>query len=267
MRLSCALMVGLALLTSGCTTAPMVMGISGDDSVPLNTREEVHDALGKPAVEGKVDGNPFEEFVLKGGCDEIIWGFRVPAFQYLEEFHIRENEADIRLIVASDVNSIPTKGENLIVVAAINNVLHFRLFDDRGQVVMDTDETKLPERAKPIASLKKELAIAWPPHMITVREKDGLIAAVASAIGQIPLGSFELATATVKTFGLIRVVSVPHAKGDSSRHRVLRDQALRFEYDRYGKVTKVHLNGVFLFSPTIQPDASPASVNVEFGFW
>ncbi|HMB04541.1 MAG TPA: hypothetical protein VKP69_12480 [Isosphaeraceae bacterium] len=38
-----------------------------------------------------------------------------------------------------DVSGIPTEGKDLIIVTAVNNVLHFRIFDGDGKLVVDSD--------------------------------------------------------------------------------------------------------------------------------
>jgi hypothetical protein len=266
MRRSRALLVGFALLASGCSSVPTVMGISGIDQVPLGTREHIHEAFGTPIAVGTVDGARFEEFQIRYGCDAVVWGYRVPAFQPLEEFHIR-GWGDLRVIAVQDVSGIPTKGKNLIVVANINNVLHFRLFDEDGNTVVDTDEAKLPTQVGPIADLKKQLQNLWPDHLLTQEENCQIITSVASIVGHIPPGSFELGVATVKTFGLMQVVIVPSAEADPSRHRVLRGQTLRFDYDKSGNVTKVYLNGNYLLAPADRPDAMPKHGTFEVKLW
>ena len=63
---------------------------------------------------------------------------------------------DLRLMSPlNDVRSIPTEGKKLVLVAPVNNVLHFRIFDADGQVVVDTDETRLATQARPIADFKR----------------------------------------------------------------------------------------------------------------
>ena len=147
-------------------------------------------------------------------------------------------------------------------MANINNVLHFRLFDEDGNTVVDTDEAKLPTQVGPIADLKKQLQNLWPDHMLTQEENYQIITSVALIVGHIPLGSFELGVATVKTFGLMQVVIVPSAEEDPSRHRVLRGQMLRFDYDKSGNVTKVYLDGKFLLSPHPYPQTTPGTIPV-----
>jgi hypothetical protein len=92
---------------------------------------------------------------------------------------------DLRLMsTVNDVNGIPTEGKNLIIVAAVNRVLHFRIFDGDGKVVVDTDEKRLTEQARPIEDLRKQLESLWPPHVLTTSERGRLITAVTSIVGQ-----------------------------------------------------------------------------------
>ena len=45
-------------------------------------------------------------------------------------------------------------GKELTIIADVNNVLYFRVFDPAGMQIMDTDETKLPAKAADIAALQ-----------------------------------------------------------------------------------------------------------------
>ena len=93
-------------------------------------------------------------------------------------------DIDLRLMSSvSDASSIPTSGTNLVIVADVKGVLHFRSFDADGKVVVDTDETSLTTQAGPIADLKRQLESLWPPHELTRSEKDRVIAAVTSIVG------------------------------------------------------------------------------------
>ena len=91
---------------------------------------------------------------------------------------------DLRLMSSLyDVSGMPTEGKNLIVVVAVNNALHFRIFDGDGKVVVDTDEKKLTEQARQIEDLKKQLESLWPPHELTRSDKGWVITAVKSIVG------------------------------------------------------------------------------------
>ena len=83
----------------------------------------------------------------------------------------------------NDVSGIPTEGKNLIIVAAVNNVLHFRIFKGDGKVVVDTDEKTLTKKARQIEGLRKQLESLWSPHELTRRDKGRVTTAVTSIVG------------------------------------------------------------------------------------
>src|SRR5512135_2997693 len=90
---------------------------------------------------------------------------------------------DLRLMPSlNDVSGIPTEGKDLIVVAAVNNVLHFRIFDGEGDRVVDADENGLMDQVRQIEDLRRQLESLWPPHELTKSDKDRVIAAVASIV-------------------------------------------------------------------------------------
>jgi len=93
---------------------------------------------------------------------------------------------DLRLMSpVNDVKSIPTAGESLIVVAALDNVLHFRIFDGSGKMIVDTDEKKLTQGARLIDDLRKEVESLRAPHELTKGEQDRVIAVVTSIVGKV----------------------------------------------------------------------------------
>ena len=88
---------------------------------------------------------------------------------------------DLQLV--NDRTKFPTAPKDLIIVARENNVLHFLMFDANGKDVVNTDETRLPERARQIDDLRKELVPLWPPHQLVESEKSRLSTAVKSIVG------------------------------------------------------------------------------------
>ena len=65
---------------------------------------------------------------------------------------------DLRLMSElNDVSRIPTEGKNLVVVAAVDQVLHFRIFDGDGKMVVDMDQKRLTERVRPLEDLRNQL--------------------------------------------------------------------------------------------------------------
>ena len=94
-----------------------------------------------------------------------------------EGFHLRLMSS------LNDVSGIPTEGKDLIIVATVNKVLHFRIFDGDGKVVVDTEEQRLTEQAQQIGDLRKQLESLWPPHELTRSDKDQVTKAVTSIVG------------------------------------------------------------------------------------
>jgi WD40 repeat protein/quercetin dioxygenase-like cupin family protein len=94
---------------------------------------------------------------------------------------------DLRLLSSVDhVSGIPTEGKNLIIVATANHVLRFRIFDDDGTVVVDTDENRLTTQGLQIEDLRTQLESLWPPHELTSSDKHRVITAVTSIVGHAP---------------------------------------------------------------------------------
>ena len=94
---------------------------------------------------------------------------------------------DLRLISSvTGATDIPKSGKRLIVVAVVDHLVHFRIFNGDGKAVVDMDETRLRERTPQIEILKKRLESLWPPHELTRGEKDEVITAVASVVDRSP---------------------------------------------------------------------------------
>ena len=87
----------------------------------------------------------------------------------------------------TDVSTIPIEGKHLIVVAKVNDVLNFRIFDGEGKAVVNTHENRLADRAEQIEDLRKQLAGLWPPHELTGGEKGLVNGAVASIVAHTQL--------------------------------------------------------------------------------
>jgi ABC-type polysaccharide/polyol phosphate export permease len=91
---------------------------------------------------------------------------------------------DLRLMSsANGEGDIPRVGKRLIVVAVIDQVLHFRIIDGAGKIVVDTDAKRLTEQARPIEGLSEQLESVQPPHQLSEREKAQLIKSVTSVVG------------------------------------------------------------------------------------
>ena len=100
--------------------------------------------------------------------------------------------SDLRLISSvKNAGDIPTEEKHLVIVAEVDNVLHFRIFDGDGKVVVDTREKGLTEEEEQIEKLRKQLGSLWPPHEVTASEKEGVITSVTSIVGHTLLPSLR----------------------------------------------------------------------------
>jgi multidrug efflux pump subunit AcrB len=90
---------------------------------------------------------------------------------------------DVRLMPSlTDKSQMPTKGKDVIIVAEVDNVLHFRTFDIEGNLIVDTDERSLAAQATRIEDLRRQLVGLWPPHELVGTEKVRLSNAVTSIV-------------------------------------------------------------------------------------
>jgi PhoPQ-activated pathogenicity-related protein len=85
-----------------------------------------------------------------------------------------------------DESEMPATGKDLIIVAAIDNVLHFRMFDEDGKRVVDTDERKLTTQSRKIAELRTRLVSLGPARPLTESEKSQITTAVTAILDRSP---------------------------------------------------------------------------------
>jgi hypothetical protein len=91
---------------------------------------------------------------------------------------------DLRLMPSvKDADVIPAAGKDLIIVAAVNRTLHFRIFDADGKLVVDVDETRLKGQSPKIEDLRKIIDGRRSPCELTRSERHRVIAAVTSIVG------------------------------------------------------------------------------------
>jgi hypothetical protein len=90
-------------------------------------------------------------------------------------------------VVSWDHDDLPTRQKNLVVVGEDDkHLLHIRIFDGAGNVVTDTDETKLPAApALTVSSLKTKLP-SLRSKGFTIDQQSQILANVRSILGQPP---------------------------------------------------------------------------------
>jgi hypothetical protein len=119
----------------------------------------------------------WESIAVGLACGELL----IPPVREYEGF-------ELRLIPsANDVSEIPTGCKAQVIIAAIDRVLHFRVFDDEGKQIADLAETRLPQHARVVEDLKTQLAIFWPPHRLESGEVRSVNIAVAAIVGEAQL--------------------------------------------------------------------------------
>jgi DNA-binding NtrC family response regulator len=91
---------------------------------------------------------------------------------------------DLKLMSpVNDTSAIPAEGEHSIVLADVKQALHFRIFGAGGKKLVDTDETRLPDKARAIVKLKMRLKDLWRVPHLSWSDKDSVITAVSSIFG------------------------------------------------------------------------------------
>jgi hypothetical protein len=123
---------------------------------------------------------------------------------------------DLQLMSWGDGTRVPTLGNHLVIVGTDNNnVLHVRVFDQGGDWVTDTDETKLPPaQAQAISALKQQLPDLLLPHVLTDAEKARVLGEVSSIL-------------------TVRDLSVQIPNCEETRQRLIGLVLLRDELDDY----------------------------------
>jgi hypothetical protein len=81
-----------------------------------------------------------------------------------------------------DVKEMPRRGANLIVVASLEDVLHFRVFDESGILVVDNDEKSVKLKTPHIDELRKHLADFRTTQDLADTEKDRVATIVMSIL-------------------------------------------------------------------------------------
>jgi hypothetical protein len=100
---------------------------------------------------------------------------------------------DPRLMSWGDGSGVPTTDKKLVILGIDNNgLLHIRIFDASGNLVTDTDESKVPRtRAREVSILKQQVPGFSAPHVLTGEEKALLISEVTSIVGHPPYSTLE----------------------------------------------------------------------------
>jgi hypothetical protein len=100
---------------------------------------------------------------------------------------------DLQAMVVSSLADIPPAGRNLIVADLLNDVLYIRIFDTHGRMVVNTDETQLPNPASQVDALKFQTSMliqAYPDGQFG-SNGDGVIGSVIALFDSPALSSLS----------------------------------------------------------------------------
>jgi RNA polymerase sigma factor (sigma-70 family) len=157
----------------------------------------VGSGVGRPVESraGSGDPRPARAQAVASDADAHPSAGHRPADEIVEEIETmlkaaelsHGNFGELRLMPAvKEVGGIPTEGKNLVIVADVDHVLHFRIFDRAGKMVADTDEKKPTAQRMWVEFLRQLVPKWWPPHELTRSQKQQIITAVKSIGGQSP---------------------------------------------------------------------------------
>ncbi len=97
---------------------------------------------------------------------------------------MKADKPDLRLLSrVTDVTQIPARGRDLVIVATVKSVLHFRIFNHYAQMVVDIDEKRLPAQGREIEDLRRALVDFWPILRLTESQQSWVITLVTSIVG------------------------------------------------------------------------------------
>jgi multidrug efflux pump subunit AcrA (membrane-fusion protein) len=118
-------------------------------------------------------------------------------------------EADANYVQGSDLRLMPrlkdakdmaAEGRDLVVVARVGGVLHFRIFDSAGKRVVDAAENGLPEKSAQLAELKSIVGGMWDDPRVSPIDKDRVLAALTAIFGPGRVPGGTKATVLVKAY-------------------------------------------------------------------
>jgi hypothetical protein len=147
---------------------------------------------------------------------------------------VYRKEPDLRLMApVNDVSGLPTGGKNLVILAEVRSVLHFRIFAD-GKRVVDTDENQLPGKARQIAELKSRVGDLWGAPNLSQIHKDSIITAVTSITSH----TQQKDSKTPTIIGRIGEFFQPETEDRAEADSEYEDLVARLDETAYGTISK-----------------------------
>jgi hypothetical protein len=150
---------------------------------------------------------------------------------------MESSEFDLRLIPSlGDADDIPMTGRSQFIIANVRGVLHFRIFENDGRTVVDTDESRLTVHATEIRIFKDLLERLYPPHELMPNDIEYILTTVIKLTAQNNLEdlSYELAS-------MFNITAAAHAALDNLEDAATSYRILLPElYDQYHYILRMH---------------------------
>ena len=163
---------------------------------------------------------------------------------YDDALNMLAGRTDLQLTPAlNGVTDIPTSGKSRIIVADVDHVLHFRVFDGDGKVIENTNENMLNEQTSKLKDLRNQLQSLWPPHELTHSEKARVNAAIASIVLENHWVEWTGIVVYAKKGAIgIRPIKSPHFQADQEAHFGLSDEN---DFTKVQEGKEARLKGLF----------------------
>ncbi|WP_422931769.1 hypothetical protein [Singulisphaera sp. PoT] len=133
----------------------------------------------------------------------------------------------------NDVTEIPIFAKSTIIIADVDHVLYFRVFNADGKAVVDTSERELPDKAREIAAIRSQLETLWPPQEPDKREKVQIIPAIASLVGYTESTPVKSGGGSVSTRSFATDNPDLYARARAEAARIANDPTIQLEKARF----------------------------------
>jgi multidrug efflux pump subunit AcrA (membrane-fusion protein) len=146
-----------------------------------------------------------------------------------------------------EAKELPISGRDMIVLARVGNVMHFRIFNSEGERAVDIDEKHLADRAPQLTALKSFLDGKWDHLPISPLDKDKVVTALTGIFGRehVPVGT----KATVLVRGY-RDEPIPGTVTRTSWALNVKSRTLRAEIDLANPNSQL-LPGMYAYAKVI----------------
>ena len=174
-KLKVAAAVLLVIAVAGAAVGAGI-GIGTGASHPARDQ----DAGRAPAVAPHAVADPAADY---RPADEIVKEIEAALATAAEPGLGSAADGELRLMPsANDLNALPSAGKRLFIVANVDHLLHLRMFDLEGKMLLDSDAKRFTSTW--VQYIEQLVPNLWPPHEFTEIEKISIINAIRNLAGR-----------------------------------------------------------------------------------